>query len=488
MIAPDDRETRADPLSGYDSMGIVLGREGRILRGIHAGKVDEARRLLDCGLIGALERESLFPATWISDVTLPEFGLTIEHQRLHPLVFAGEWTFEMLRDAALALLEINRIARAFGYETKDAHLYNFCFVGTRPVFFDLGSFVRRPGPRAGWSAYDEFVRGVLYPLSLGAQAGPALTRMLLDFGLERTLTYEDYVRLRAGMLAKWLPCATIARLRWMYGGFLALGWSDGRAARLLLKDRRGQRVLRWLQETGLLEFFSADFARLERRVRRIGRRARAAGDGLSSGFAGDVPAQRVCDIAAGLGVGSVVELGGKTGALSLALVRRGIVRSVTCADHDAGAVEAAYALFKRHGEERCTAAVIDFLEDSRSIRMPSAAERYRAELVIVLGLTHYLVLRRGVQPSLLMQRIAAFCSDYAVVEFLPWGLARDEALARPPSWYGREWFRRHFLVEFDPIEEVEVAPNSVLFVGRKHRRPPVAAGSGCRQSSASSAE
>lgn len=480
MLTPGDAPIIApqpESLSGHDTLGTVFVRDGRILRGIHADKVDTTRRLLECGLIGALERAGLFPPTRIADHALPDFGLTLEHQRLHPLVLASEWTLEMLRDAALALLEINRIARAYDYETKDAHLYNLCFVGTRAVFFDFGSFVHRAGPRAGWSAYDEFLRGVLYPLSLGAQVGPSMTRMLLDFELEHILSYEDFVRLRAGIFGRWLPCAAIARLRWIYGGFLALGWSEGRAAQWLLKRQRTRVFLHWLQRTGLLEFFTADFARLARRVERIGRRnVRRMRRMIDGEGALDPRAQRVCTIVAELSVGSVVELGGKTGALSLALLQRGIARSVTCTDRDEGAVEAAYALFKRHGNGHCTAAVVDFIEDSRSIRMPSVAERYRAQLVLVLELTHDLLLRRGVQPALLMQRIAAFCSEYAVVEFRPAGLAGDAPLvpAAPPAWYSRDWFRGHFLAQFDLIREEAVTPDSVLFVGRKRRRPPAA--------------
>src|SRR4029077_88512 len=102
---------------------------------------------------------------------LPGFALTLEHRRLHPMVLPGEWTFEMLRDAALALLRVNRIAERFGYETKDAHAYNLGFVGTQAMFFDLGSLVQRADIHGGWTAYEEFVRGVLYPLALCATAG-----------------------------------------------------------------------------------------------------------------------------------------------------------------------------------------------------------------------------------------------------------------------------------------------------------------------------
>src|SRR5690348_13142745 len=144
-------------MAGLDPVGMVFFERGRILRGIRGDKVDEVKELLASGLIQRLEAEGLFPETTIADDNLPGFAMTLEHKRLHPLVLPSEWCFEMLRDAALALLGINRIARSFGYETKDAHLYNLTFVGTHPIFFDLGSFVRIDRSGRGWVAYDEFI-------------------------------------------------------------------------------------------------------------------------------------------------------------------------------------------------------------------------------------------------------------------------------------------------------------------------------------------
>jgi hypothetical protein len=156
----------AATLSGADPVGIVFEREDCILRGIYADRVEATRELLNSGLIEELEERGLFPATAVSTENIPGFGMTLRHERIRPLTLEYEWSTNMFRDAAMALIEINRIARTYGYETKDAHLYNLTFSGMRPIFFDFGSFAKVAHSWAGWSGYDEFVRSAYYPLAI----------------------------------------------------------------------------------------------------------------------------------------------------------------------------------------------------------------------------------------------------------------------------------------------------------------------------------
>ena len=51
-----------------------------------------------------------------------------------------EWTFGMLKDAALLHLELMRDALAEGFILKDASPYNVQWRGARPVFIDVPSF------------------------------------------------------------------------------------------------------------------------------------------------------------------------------------------------------------------------------------------------------------------------------------------------------------------------------------------------------------
>lgn len=387
----------------------------------------------------------------------------------------GEWTPSMFQKAALALLEVNRIARSFGFETKDGSLYNLSFVGTRSVFFDLGSFVRRDHHCLGWRGYDQFIQCVLQPLILVCQRNALLRHWLFDLTFERGVTFEEYLRLRLGLLAKCLPCGTLARGHAAYEKFRWVGTLPNERLHSLNRSRFVRLLLKAARDRGLIKLLTGDLPRLEARLRRLISQPPATNGSAHQQSVlnpGDDPLlgphhERACELLAPLKPVSVVEFGGSAGALGLALHLRGIARHVTSIDCDVEAAEQAFALFSRRGPA-CTAAVIDFLAESNSIRIPSVAERCRAHTVVALSLTHHLILSRGVEATLLMGRLAAFCTDYALVGFMPRGL-RNSSIEQSllPPWYLLEWFRNHFLEQFDLMHEEKLEGDRVVLLGRK---------------------
>lgn len=96
-------------------------------------------------------------------------ALLVEHRRLPVWSYPYEWSFSMLRDAAILQLELLLGAMADGLTCKDATPYNIQFDGVRPTFVDVGSFERlRPGEP--WYGYLQFCQLFLYPLLVEAYA------------------------------------------------------------------------------------------------------------------------------------------------------------------------------------------------------------------------------------------------------------------------------------------------------------------------------
>jgi hypothetical protein len=94
----------------------------------------------------------------------------LRHERLPFVSYPYEWTFSMLRDAALLQLRVTREALGVGLALKDATPYNVQWRGARPVFIDVGSFERaRPGEP--WLGYRQFCMLSLYPLLLESYRG-----------------------------------------------------------------------------------------------------------------------------------------------------------------------------------------------------------------------------------------------------------------------------------------------------------------------------
>jgi len=99
---------------------------------------------------------------------LPEGTETVlRHERVPFVSYPYEWTFGMLRDAALLQLDLELEALEEGLTLKDATPYNVQFRGAQPVFIDVGSFERlREGEP--WAGYRQFCMLFLYPLLIQA--------------------------------------------------------------------------------------------------------------------------------------------------------------------------------------------------------------------------------------------------------------------------------------------------------------------------------
>ncbi len=99
------------------------------------------------------------------------------HPKLPFISYPYEWTFSMLKDAALLQLNLTRDALANAISVKDATPYNVQFVGSAPVFIDAGSFEPRKKSDP-WYGYRQFCELFLYPLMLQAYLGVGYQQFL----------------------------------------------------------------------------------------------------------------------------------------------------------------------------------------------------------------------------------------------------------------------------------------------------------------------
>ena len=94
----------------------------------------------------------------------------LKHERIPFISYPYEWSFTMLKHAALVHLEILADAVSSGLILKDASPYNVQFRGSHAVFIDLGSFAPMV-PGEPWLAYRQFCELMLFPLLLQAYRG-----------------------------------------------------------------------------------------------------------------------------------------------------------------------------------------------------------------------------------------------------------------------------------------------------------------------------
>ena len=89
------------------------------------------------------------------------------HQTIPFISYPYEWSFSMLKDAALLHLELLLDALNENMILKDSSAYNIQWTGVNPVFIDIPSFEILP-PGEPWVGYRQFCQLFLYPLLLQA--------------------------------------------------------------------------------------------------------------------------------------------------------------------------------------------------------------------------------------------------------------------------------------------------------------------------------
>lgn len=466
---------RFDGRSFVDPCGRVFFYQDRVFRGILPGWAAETRALLASGLMERLVAEGLSPRVWVSEFTFPGFEMVLEHERLDPVVFPHEWPFSMLRDAALCVLAVNRIAATFGYETKDCHPNNVIFHGGRAKYVDLGSFVTRLAGSQAWRAREEFTRAYVYPLNIWANGDTYLARLVLS--AHRSMPHESYWLYRVPLLrylgrfqrdlGRWVTYAYRARL---VSAFPEEFIRENTPPAL----RRAVEVALALRRRGWLPWQSTDLNRLARQIQRIDER-RAPRDVAAMRPPPRSPPRRyarVAQIVRQLGAGSVIELGTDGGAVARELLASGSLTRAVCTDSDDERIDELYASQGQRPAVECLA-VLDLMQPTTPVGLTPPSERLQCEAAVAMALIHRLLLIPPFfPPRLVLDAIASFSKRWVLLEFMPGGLHDGPDGPPTPRWYTIEGFREAVRERLDLIHEEVLEPGHVLFVAARRGTAP----------------
>ncbi len=407
----------------------VLRSEGRILRVLDETAAAEWRALAATDFLSEAMKEGRIVGT--REIDRSEAGLAetesiwttfLEHDAIPFLSWPYEWSFGMLKDAAVLHLELLGEALDAGFTMKDGSAYNLQWKGPRPCFIDLGSFERwRDGEP--WAGYRQFCQLMLFPLLLQAH---------LDL---------DFQPLLRGSL-EGVDAARASRMfgfsrRFRRGVFTHV-YLQERLSRSLGDTRRD--IRRELKSAGFgRELVKTNVKRMQGLVERLEwRRTRSEwGDYTKEHNYSDEDHRRKAEF-----VREAVarekprlcwDLGANTGRFS-ALAARYSER-VIALDSDPLAVERHYQHLKEKGPDHILPLVYDVADPSPALgwrgleRLPLEG-RDRPELVLALALVHHLVISANLPMADLIEWLAGLTRSALVIEFVGRRDAMVERLLR----------------------------------------------------------
>ncbi len=416
---------------------VFYGDAGEVLRALSSRALGEWEALacarffqqgMDAGQIvrtARIERPAALPendgSTWAA---------FLKHETIPYVSYPYEWTFGMLKDAALLHLDVLKAALEENFTVKDGTAYNVQWVGCRPVFIDVLSLEKLHTGQP-WAGYRQFCQTFLYPLFLQAYKG---------------VPFHPWLR---GSLDGITPaqCASLMSLRDLFRpGVFKHAWLHG-----WLEDSERVRetdVRRDLKRAGFDKSFSQILvAGLMKIIRRLtwdppGSKwsGYAACNTYSSGDASrkaDFVRAAVVERRAKL----VWDIGCNTGDYSRIAAEN--ADCVVAMDGDHLAVEHLYRSLREgqangtaardtatRGTDRILPLVSNFVDPSpnlgwRGQERKSLADRGRPDLTLCLALIHHLVIGAGIPLRELLQWLAAL-GTRLVIEYV----GKDDAMVK----------------------------------------------------------
>lgn len=444
-------EAEFHPLSYGDSNGRVFTWNGEIYRGIVPERAQFYRDFFESGQAGQLIDQGLLVESELTPYRLPDFPLVVRHRRLPFVTYPCEWSGEMLKRAALTLLDLKLELRRFNLATQDAHPWNILFDGHAPKFVDLGSIIPNTDDLPLYRDNGEFLRFAYYPL-LGMEKGNAriVRRLLQDDVVGVNEEEVDVLISRANKSIR------------------ERGRQVLRKARKILPPAVHETMRRTLK--GVDSNLSGRAPRVHEGADQYLRRLRDTIASIQipqpettwSGYYEEFPPftpdaswnlkhRTVYDVLQRLRPKTVLDVGSNRGWFAQLAATMG--SDVVAMDVDENCINRLYC-DARDSDLPIQALYLDICAPTPGLgpsnkSFPPATERLQCELVMALAVTHHMTFGRNMRLDQTADALADFRSRYLLVEFVP----KDDIYVsqwRPERfpWYTLDGFKkslgRHF--------------------------------------------
>lgn len=449
-------------LSVADNFGKIFVYNNNYYRLIYDDSKSECLDFIHSELFVKLTELKYIPKTIIdTSIDVEGHPLILWHEKCFE-VMLYEWSFEMYKDAAIFMLKLNKLCNEYGYELKDAHCRNVTFNNGKPIFVDIGSFIKRKGN--GWCAKNEFIQWFYLPLILWHNGDYYNLRQILEtddlyttYRLmpSKTVYETDYY-------TKMLTCISyfqikyrnkILKTRSKFIVFLAR--KINKLFFICLKKNLFgiskhyklpsiSEIENIKKHNSITEWQDYHSTNVESRTKRFDRLAELIKIYCPKGK-------------------TVIDLASNSAEFPIMLNRLGVFDHIIAADYDGNSIDKGYSKLEENSVVDCM-----WTNVMRPVNLSSFIPRVKSDIVIALALLHHLILRQHFHISVIMQRLADYSNKYVVVEFMPLGLWDGNYAPELPSWYSLEWFKEQFEKYFHLLHIEVLEKNRIVFIGEKY--------------------
>jgi hypothetical protein len=451
------------PSSYRDPSGFIFEKEDTVFRQVNIVFKDQYNHFISSGCYNHLQKkELLISHEEVKNNLLnsPDYYVILKPEKISFISYPYEWSFEMLKDAALLTLQLVKECLPFGVILKDATPYNIQWHHGKLIFIDTLSFEKYDSSTP-WIAYRQFCECFLSPLLLMHYTDQPLQPLLLAYpegiplSISKSLlpwrsrfSFHTYLHIH---LHEKFSSKSIGKEAYKKNNF-----SEKKLQRLI--DSL-QSLIQSLQWKGRSTTWGNYYEEANQRSDYLEQKKN-----IITSWIKELPEIR-----------TAVDLGANEGEFSHLLAKKNI--RVIATDFEHTPINNLYKRIIKESEKNILPLIIDLANPSPSIGLNneervSFIERTRVDLSLALALIHHLAIGKNI-PFEKVAELFNKISNYVIIEFVP---KSDEKVQHMLSQkkdiyynYTEENFVKIFEKYFSIIDKKHIlGTERVLFLMKKN--------------------
>jgi hypothetical protein len=442
-------EHKIQPLASSfrDPSGFVFQKNGTIYRQVNSIFKEDFDLFINSGCYDHFVKNRwLIPHEEVTGnlTGTANYYKTLKPEKIPFISYAYEWSFDMLKDAALLTLQLAKEGLSYGVLLKDATHFNIQWLHGKPVFIDTLSFEKYDAAKP-WIAYRQFCENFLSPLLLMHYTQQPVQSLLTIYpeGIPLSMTRS---------LLTW-------KSKFSFHTFLHIHLQDRLASKKIGKESAEQNSF---SEKKLLRLFNS----LQSLITSLQWKNKPTVWGNyyeEANERNNYIEQKKNIISKWISemhfLKTAVDLGANEGAFSFLLSQKNI--QAVAIDFDPNAINKLYKKIKKENEKNILPLIIDLSNPSPAIgfnnsERVSFLNRTDVDMVFALALLHHLCIGKNIP----FEKIAALfqqMTNYLIIEFVPKEDEKIQLMLRQKkdiySDYTTENFEKTFKHYFEIIKK-----------------------------------
>jgi len=396
------------PSSYRDPSGFIFEKEGIIYRQVNICFKEHFDYFIQSGCYKHfVEKGLLIPHEEVPENLTGDksYYATLKPEHISFISYPYEWSFDMLKDAALLTLQLVKEALDYGMILKDATPYNIQWHKGRFLFIDTISFEKYE--ESPWIAYRQFCENFLGPLLIMHYSKTPLQQL--------QLAWPDGIPL--AVIKSLLPKRSRFSLHTylhihLHANISSKKQSSNGTTKLFSKQKllnlisSLEIIIRKLKPPDQKSTWSAYYEEAAQRDNYLEEKKKIINKWINE---------------LKPGIKTAADIGANEGEFSKLLAEKNI--NTLSADFDSFCINRLYTLIKKSGEKNIQPLVLDLSAPSPAIGVNNEERnsfigRTNVDMVLALALIHHLAIGKNI-PFARIADIFCRVGKYLILEFIP---------------------------------------------------------------------